>query len=227
MMWSGGGYGDNHPESWDGVPAARRYLNAKGMTVVIVKYRTPRPAGLPKHLSAWQDVQRAVRLVRAEAPKRGLDPDRIGVMGGSAGGHLALMAATSSRSRSYRPLDATDRLPCNVQWAVACYPAYVLSDGLDSVNKTGGNDDGATIAPEFAFDLDTCPVLFLHGDADGYASMNSVKVWERMRRMGVQGDLHTLARRGHCFMVKSAPATGSYTWLDRIWEFLNHKGYSR
>ena len=227
LVWSGGAYNDNRPESWDGVPAVRRYLNAKGMTVVVVRYRTPRPAGLPKHLSAWQDVQRAVRIVRSEAAERGLDPDRIGVLGGSAGGHLALLAATSSRSRTYRSVDAVDRLPCNVQWAVACYPAYVLSDGADGNNARGGNDDDAVLMPEFAFDLDTCPTLFLHGDADKCASMNSVKVWERMCRMGVQGDLHALALRGHCFMDSASPGTGSYTWLGRIWEFMNHKGFNR
>ena len=88
---------------------------------------------------------------------------------------------------------------------------------------TGGNDDSVRLAPEFAFDLDSCPVLFLHGDADPWAAMNSVACWEQLRRMGIQGDLHTLATRGHCFMTAVAPGTGSYTWLDRIWEFLNHK----
>ena len=81
--------------------------------------------------------------------------------------------------------------------------------------------------PEFSFDLDTCPTLFIHGDADGWAAMNSVKCWEQMRRMGIQGDLHTLAKRNHCFQRAASPGTGSYTWLDRIWEFMNHKGFNR
>ena len=69
-------------------------LNALGVTVVTMKYRTPRPEGLAKHTSAWQDLQRAIRIVRSEAAGRGLDPDRIGIMGASAGGHLAACAAT-------------------------------------------------------------------------------------------------------------------------------------
>ncbi|MBE6396860.1 MAG: alpha/beta hydrolase, partial [Lentisphaerae bacterium] len=73
-------------------------------------------------------------------------------------------------------------------------------------------------------DPDTCPTLFLHGDADGWAAMNSVKCWEQMRRMGIQSELHTLALRGHCFQRKAAPETGSYTWLDRIGEFMNQQG---
>ena len=64
-------------------------------------------------------------------------------------------------------------------------------------------------------------------DADGYSAMASVKVWEQLRRMGIQGELHTLAKRPHCFQDKAAPGTGSYTYLDRIWEFMNHKGYNR
>ena len=69
-------------------------------------------------------------------------------------------------------------------------------------------------------------MLFIHGDADGYSSMASVKAWEQRRRMGNQGELHTLAKRPHCFQHKAAPGTGSYTYLDRIWEFMNHKGYN-
>lgn len=226
IIYSGGGYFDNRPDAWDGVTPARRYFNGKGMTVVTLKYRTPRPKGLAKHTSAWQDLQRAVRVVRREAVARHLDPNRIGIMGASAGGHLTIMGVTSSMRRSYWPVDETDLLPCSVQWGVALYPAYALTDGLDERNRTGGNDDSARLAPEFSFDRATCPMLFLHGDADGWAAMNSVKCWEQMRRMGVQCDLHTLATRGHCFMVAASPGTGSFTWLDRIWEFLNHKGFN-
>ena len=223
IIFSGGGYHWNKPEGMEVTPA-RRYLNAKGMTVVTLKYREPRPAGgLAKHTSAWQDLQRTVRVVRSKAAAKGLDPDRIGIMGGSAGGHLALMGATSSRRKSYLPVDRIDRLPCNVQWAVAIYPAYSLTDGVDCMNANSGNGNGDRLVPDFSFDLDTCPVLFIHGDADGYSAMASVKAWEQLRRMGIQSELHTLATRPHCFQNKASPGTGSYTYLDRIWEFMNHK----
>jgi len=226
IIYSGGGYMGNGPGGFEVAPA-RRYLNAKGMTVVTMRYRTPRPlGGLAKHTTAWQDLQRAIRIVRSQAKARGLDPDRIGIMGSSAGGHLALMGATSSRRKSYLPVDDLDKLPCNVQWAVAIYPAYTLTDGLEKRNAQGGNEDDSRLAPEFSFDLDTCPILFVHGDADGWAAMNSVKAWEQLRRMGLQGELHTLATREHCFQRDAAPGTGSYTYLDRIWEFMNHKGYN-
>lgn len=227
IIYSGGSYQGNNPNGFEVAPA-RRYLNEKGMTVVTMKYRTPRPqGGLAKHTTAWQDLQRAIRIVRSKAAAKGLDPDRIGIMGSSAGGHLTIMGATSSKQRSYRPIDDLDKLSCNAQWAVAIYPAYALTDGENSHNTTGGNADDARLAPEFSFDLATCPMLFVHGDADGWAAMNSVKCWEQLRRMGIQSDLHTLAKRGHCFQRKAAPGTGSYTWMDRIWEFMNHKGVNQ
>ena len=225
IIYSGGCYTGNSPDGFEVAPA-RRYLNAKGMTVVTLRYRAPRPlGGLAKHTTAWQDLQRAIRVVRSKAASRGLDPNMIGIMGSSAGGHLTLMGATSSRHRSYWPIDETDKLPCNVQWAVAIYPAYSLTDGADGGNKNGGNGDEDRLVPEFSFDLDTCPVLFVHGDSDNHSPMTSVKAWEQLRRMGVQGELHTLAGRWHCFQRKAAPGTGSYTFLDRISEFLNHKGF--
>ncbi len=227
IIYSGGGYHSNNPDGFEVAPA-RRYLNEKGMTVVTMKYRTPRPqGGLAKHTTAWQDLQRTVRIVRSKAAAKGLDPDRIGIMGSSAGGHLTLMGATSSKRRSYGPIDDLDRLPCNVQWAVAIYPAYGLTDGTNALNAKGGNENDARLVPEFSFDLATSPILFIHGDADGWAAMNSVKCWEQLRRMGIQSDLHTLAKRGHCFQRKAAPGTGSYTWMDRIWEYMNHKGFSK
>lgn len=76
------------------------------------------------------------------------------------------------------------------------------------------------MAPEFSFDLCIAPMLFIHGDADVYSAMGSVKVWEKMRSMGIQSELHTLALRNHCFQSKASPGTGSYTWLERIVDFL-------
>ena len=235
IIYSGGCYTGSDPNGFEVAPA-RRYLNEKGMTVVTLRYRTPRPEGLQKHVSAWQDLQRTIRLVRAEAPKRGLDPNRIGIMGSSAGGHLTLMGVTSSQHLSYVPIDEIDNAAttwwpkgtdCSVQWAIAIYPAYALTDGGERNNTTGGNDDSARLVPELSFDVKTCPTLFIHGDADGWAAMNSVKCWEQMRRMGIQSDLHTLALRPHCFQRSASPGTGSYTWLDRIWEFMTRKGYNK
>ena len=226
IIYSGGSYMGNGPDGFEVAPA-RRFLNEKGMTVVTMRYRTPRPNGLMKHVTAWEDLQRAIRIVRSKAESKGLDPNRIGIMGSSAGGHLTLMGATTSRTHAYWPIDRLDRISCKVQWAVAIYPAYALTDGGENPNAKGGNEDDSRLVPEFAFDLDTCPILFIHGDSDGWAAMNSVKCWEQLRRMGIQGELHTLAKRNHCFQAKASPGTGSYTWLGRIWEFFNHKGFNK
>ena len=226
IIYSGGSYQGNDPNGFEVAPA-RRYLNSKGMTVVTLKYRTPRPEGLSKHTTAWEDLQRTIRIVRSEAASRGLDPNRIGIMGSSAGGHLTLMGVTSSLHKSYLPKDDIDKLSCSVQWGIGIYPAYALTDGIDRNNTGGGNEDDAVLVPEFSFDLKTAPMLFIHGDADGWASMNSVKCWEKMRAMGIQSELHTLALRGHCFQRSCSPGTGSYTHLDRIWEFLTAKGYNK
>ncbi len=222
IIYSGGSYEGNETTGFEVAPA-RRYLNEQGMTVVTMKYRTPRPKnGLAKHTTAWQDLQRAIRIVRSKAASLGLDPNQIGIMGSSAGGHLTLMGVTSSMHQAYLPIDNIDRQPCNVQWGIGIYPAYVLTDGAEETNSGGGNEDDAVLVPEFSFDLKTSPMLFIHGDADGWAAMNSVKTWEKMRSMGIQSELHTLATRKHCFQNTASPGTGSYTYLDRIGEFLQY-----
>ena len=227
VVFPGGGYSFCNVNG-EGTPVAH-YLNGKGMTTVVVHYRCPphRTPGVPKHEVAWVDAQRAIRMVRSEAPARGLDPDRIGMMGFSAGGHLTLMTSTNAKTPAYEPIDDVDKLPCTVQWACPIYPAYALTDGADRPNVNGGNLDDAVPVPEFSFDADTPPMCFIHGDADGWAAMNSVKCWEKLRTMGIQCDLHTLATRGHCFQIRSAPDTGSWTWLDQIWDFLSRKGFNK
>lgn len=226
IIYSGGSYQNNGPESFEVAPV-RCYLNEKGMTVVTLKYRTPRPdpaTGMAKHRLAWQDLQRAVRLVRHQTASLGLDPERIGIMGSSAGGHLTMMGLTSSVQKAYLPIDEIDQENCQVQWGICIYPAYVLTDGLEGENSRGGNDAQSILAPEFNFDRQTPPTLFIHGDADGYSAMGSVKVWEKMRSMGIQSELHTLAERKHCFQREAVPGTGSYDFMDRIYDFLERQG---
>jgi len=220
ILYGGGGYSSNGIEGRECVPV-RRYLNNKGVTVVTVHYRPRAPKGSPKHATAWQDLQRAIRLVKRDARGFGLDPERVGIMGFSAGGHLTLMGALSSTEAAYAPIDDTDRLPVGVQWAVAVYPAFVLTDGAEKPNAKGGNEDDAVPVPEFAFDRATVPVFFMHGDDDCWSSMNSVKVFERLRSMGVRSEVHTLAGRYHCFQYHAAPGTLSYNYMDVIYGFVS------
>ncbi len=216
---SGGGYGGNAIEGFE-VSPIRDYMLAKGMTVVTMRYRTPRPKGLPKHVTAWQDAQRTVRVVRHEAKRRGLDPDRIGFTGCSAGGHLAMMVAVSSQTPAYAPVDELDKLPCNVNFAIPVYPAYLLTDGLDQYNVKKGNDLSDGFASELAFDAATPPMCFFHGDWDVWSAMGSVRAYHKLRTMGLPAELHVFALENHCFQSNPRPGTPAFNWKDRAWEWL-------
>ena len=76
--------------------------------------------------------------MRAAAKERGFDPEKIGVLGCSAGSHLSLLLATSSQTSAYAKVDETDDLPCHVNFALPMCPAYVLTDGLGEVNARRG-----------------------------------------------------------------------------------------
>ena len=216
---SGGGYSGNGIEGFE-VSPIRDYMLEKGMTVVTMLYRTPRPEGLPKHLTAWQDAQRTVRLVRDLAKRRGLDPDSIGFTGCSAGGHLAVMTAVSSLTPAYEPVDGIDNLPCNVNWAIPVYPAYLLADGTDQHNVKKGNDLSDGFAPELAFDAATPPMCFFHGDVDGWSAMGSVRAYHKLRTMGIPAEVHALALENHCFQSNPRPGTPAAIWKDIAWAWL-------
>jgi acetyl esterase/lipase len=202
----------------------RDWLLAKGMTVVRLHHRTPRPKKVEKHVTAWQDAQRAVRLVRAGAAAHGVSPDKIGFIGYSAAGHLALLMALSSQTRAYEPIDEIDALPCNIAFSVPVYPSYVLSDGANGKNAHGGDCAEDVILPEFKFDSGTCPVFFLHGDADGYSPMASIKVYSRLHAMHVSCELHVFALRDHDFKSKGATKGKFLGWRPLLWDWLVQTG---
>ena len=191
-----------------------------GVTCVWLWYRTPRPQGLPIYQTAWEDGQRAVRLVRASAKVRGFDPERIGVLGFSAGAHLCLLLATSSQTRAYARIDAADDMPAHVNLAVPIFPAYVLSDGLDAPNATKGDAADVTLNPCFGFDAKTCPMCLIHGSDDVYSSVGSVLVYRKLHAMGVSSDLHVYAGRGHGFKSENALLRVLDRWIDRVGDFV-------
>ena len=204
---------------WFEVAPVRDYFLKRGVNVVTMLYRTPRPIGEAKHLTAWQDAQRTVRLVRREAVRRGLNPENIGFTGCSAGGHLALMTATSSETPAYSPVDETDKVPCHVNWAIPVYPAYVLESGSNGCNRAADNL-AEPIVSELAFDAKTPPMCFFHGDADGYSPMGSVRAYHRLRTLKIPAELHVMALEEHCFQWEAMPGTPAFTWKDRMWEWL-------
>ena len=99
ILISGGAYNSTCDMSL--IELWRTELTARGVQCVNLVYRTPRPEGIPYYQTAWEDGQRAVRLVRNQAAKRGYDPERIGVVGMSAGGHLSLLLAANSQTPAY------------------------------------------------------------------------------------------------------------------------------
>ena len=216
---SGGGYNGSGDDGFE-VNPVRDYFLDHGVTVVTLRYRAPRPQGLPKHRTAWQDAQRAIRLVRREAAKRGCDPERIGFLGCSAGGHLTLLAALSSTVPAYPRVDALDDVPCHVNFAVPVYPAYALEPEAEKGDVEGCDDLACRIVPEFAFAGKVPPMCFVHGDSDGWSPMASVRVYHRLRTMKVPCEMHVMAMEGHCFMEHPIAGAPAANWKDRVWEWL-------
>lgn len=199
-----------------------RYFTSKGITTVVLRYRVPRRQGVPKHMAAWQDAQRCVRVVRSRAKEWGINPDKIGIMGFSAGGHLTLMTATTSQTNSYEPIDEIDKLSASVNFAVPVYPAYVLKDGADEPNTGKGND--SELVDDFAFDEKTPPMCFVHGDDDVYSPMGSVAVYAKLRKMEIPAELHIYARVGHGF---GGNPTDDHLgdWLNRVYYWMQKMGF--
>ena len=206
-----------------------QFYNSKGMTAVVLKYRVPRryPEPNRKHIAAWQDVQRAVRVVRSHAGEWGFDPEKIGITGFSAGGHLTLMAATSSQTPAYEPVDELDKtVPCHVNFAVPVYPAYVLEDGNNGPNAGKGND--SSLVKDFAFDAKTPPMCLIHGDGDGYSPMGSVAVYHKLRTMKLPAELHIYAKVGHGFGANPTLDPNNHhvgDWLNRAYEAIKAFGF--
>src|SRR5881397_794324 len=130
------------------------WLNSIGVTGIILKYRVPRRPDEPKGEPARRplaDAQRAVSLVRSRAGEWGIDPERIGITGFSAGGHLAIATATSFEKRTYEPVDDTDKISCRPSFAIPVYSGY-LKEELEA---------GRMHVPK-----DTPPVFLVHGSED-------------------------------------------------------------
>ena len=177
----------------------RDEFTKRGFQCVNLVYRTPRPQGLPVHQSAWEDGQRAVRLVRRDAAKRGFDPEKIGVIGMSAGGHLVTMLATSALTPAYAKVDEVDDIPCHVNWCIANAPAYNTATAADGSPRP---QDGTTftdlkVNPSFKFDAKTCPISFHHGGKDPYTPNGSTQTYRELRKRKIPSELHLYADKPH------------------------------
>lgn len=164
------------------------WLNRQGIVAFVVKYRVPRRAGLEKHAVALQDAQRAIRIVRSRAAEFGIKPDQIGVLGFSAGGHLAALTVHQAKIRSYDVIDEIDKVSSRPDFAVLIYPAYLTAEG-------GGPELDPLIAP-FPSRKDY-PPIFSAVAADDRFAPDSIYYALHLHQQKVAGELHVYTSGGH------------------------------
>ena len=213
VICPGGGYWDLYWQLEGEEVAA--WLNSLGVTGFVLKYRVPRRPDEPKREPArrpLQDAQRAMRLARSRAAEWGVDPSRIGIIGFSAGGHLAFATATGFEKLAYEPVDASDQATCRPDFAILCYSGYL---------KAGDKDE---LAPGLRVPPGTPPVFLVHGGEDIISdAAHSVVAYLALKRAGVAAELHVYAATAHDFGVRRS-ANPSSTWTESCARWLRHQG---
>lgn len=175
------------------------WLSSKGITCVLLKYRVPQSNHhwdeqcqchiTPKAPRALQDAQRAIRLVRSQAPQLQLDPDKIGVIGFSAGGYLVAQTSTIF-TPAYRAVDAVDKISSRPDFAIALYPGHLCRAG-DKL------DPGIRVTQR------TPPTFLLQAWDDPVDPVcNSTLYARALNQAGVPAEVHLFARGGHAFGLR-------------------------
>jgi acetyl esterase/lipase len=212
LICPGGGYWDLYWQLEGEEVAA--WLNSIGVTGIILKYRVPRRPGEPEREPArrpQQDAQRAVSLVRSKAAEWGIR--RIGMVGFSAGGHLAIATAMNFEKRTYKSIDAVDDTSCRLDFAVAVYPGYLKPKDKDE------------LAPEIKVPTNAPPVFLAHGGDDIISPPeHSVLMYLALRRAGVPAELHVYATAAHDFGVRPSEHPCS-TWTTACAAWLRYQGF--
>jgi len=208
LICPGGGYHDLFWELEGEEVAA--WLNTRGMTGIILKYRCPRRPGDIKGeppLGPQIDAQRAVSIVRSRAKEWGIDPGRIGMVGFSAGGHLAVATAAGFEKRQYEPIDDLDKASCRPDFAIGCYSGYLKLKDKDEIPPT------IKLAPK------TPPILLVHSSDDKISDPeNSVVMYLALKRAGIPAELHIYSSGDHDFGVRqNEKLPSSWTGLCERW----------
>jgi acetyl esterase/lipase len=214
LICPGGGYWDLYWQLEGEEVAA--WLNSIGATGIILKYRVPRRPDDPKGEPArrpLQDAQRAVSLVRSKAEDWGIHPQQIGIVGFSAGGHLAIATATSFEHRTYEPVDDVDKISCRPDFAIGVYSGYLKAKDKDE------------IAPGLHIPAGTPPIFLAHGGADIISPPeHSVLMYLALKKAGVPAELHVYATAAHDFGVRPSDNPCS-TWTQACAIWMRHQGF--
>jgi len=187
------------------------WLNQIGVNCVLLKYRVPDSGPYPKSAAALEDAQRAVGLVRLHAAQWGIDPHRIGVIGFSAGAHLAVALSNHYDKRLYDPIDAADQLSCWPAFAVVIYPGYLAMA-----------DQNFAPNPDLQPTANTPPTFLLQAEDDPVHVENAVVYFRALKNAKVPAELHVYAEGGHGYGLRPRdfPIMGwpklVETWLHTI-----------
>ena len=217
LVAGGGGYKRIEFER-EARPAAR-WLAAHGITAFVLAYRLPGEGWDDGPLAPLQDAQRAIRVIRAGARSYGVDPDKVGVLGFSAGGHLMGLAATRSAFASYTPTDATDALSARPAEAALIYPVITLEPPYNHtstrVQLVGHHPDQAASAGwsvEQHVRVHCPPIFLVQAEDDPIADVMNSRIMARVcERAGVPVELHVVADGGHGFAM-GRQGTASAQW---------------
>jgi acetyl esterase/lipase len=205
----------------EGIDVAQHF-NALGTTVFVLTYRLPGEGWANRHLVALQDVQRAMRLIRANAARYRIDPARLGVLGFSAGGHLAADIATAYDERAYAPVDAADSLSARPAFAGLVYPVTSLrprpGGGGSMRGLLGDNPPAAQVAarsPVQHVTRETPPSFLVHAMDDPVVPIENTLDWiAACRTHNVPVESHIFTEGGHGFGLHLAENLPGSRWPD-------------
>jgi acetyl esterase/lipase len=190
-----------------------RWLNEMGVTAVLLTYRVPRRDGREKHAAALEDARRTVSLVRYHAPDWGLRSDRIGFLGFSAAGHLALAVGAEAGPKTYASVDEADAMDSRPDFILPVYPAYLVEEG-----------DGGMLPAEIRVDSLTPPTFLVHAHDDPHSAIGSARVYIALREAGVPAELHVYTKGGHGFGMWPSEHPVS-SWPRRAEEWMRSMGF--
>jgi acetyl esterase/lipase len=187
------------------------WLNSIGVAAALLKYRVPKRAGLERHEPPLQDAQRALGLLRHRAKEFGLDAGRIGVIGFSAGGHLAAALASSTSKRTYAPVDAADDASCRPDFSILIHPAYLVL-----------KEQGDKMSPEVQVTTNHPPTFVAMTEDDPVRVENAVLYFLALKQAGVPAELHAYPTGGHGYGLRR---TEHYvtTWPDRAADWMRSR----